>query len=145
MFRITCTVFFEDPFWVGVWERADEIAIPPQKLHLARNRATRSCFCLSTSDSAASSSPNRSQTHPAKPPRQTRSGHNATQRAPCSKQGSVPKRSRHSKANMRRTRRSTKRFRARSATPTWNESFCSGRKNGKPSTKGIECPTRLFG
>ena len=24
MHRITCTVFFEDPFWVGVWERADE-------------------------------------------------------------------------------------------------------------------------
>ncbi len=24
MHRIICTVFFEDPFWVGVWERADE-------------------------------------------------------------------------------------------------------------------------
>lgn len=24
MVRIACTVFFEDPFWVGVWERTDD-------------------------------------------------------------------------------------------------------------------------
>jgi hypothetical protein len=24
MHRITCTVFFEDPFWVGVWERESD-------------------------------------------------------------------------------------------------------------------------
>jgi len=24
MHRITCTVFFEDPFWVGIWERTSE-------------------------------------------------------------------------------------------------------------------------
>ncbi len=24
MSRITCTVFFEDPFWVGVWERSGD-------------------------------------------------------------------------------------------------------------------------
>ena len=26
MHRITCTVFFEDPFWVGVWERSSDNA-----------------------------------------------------------------------------------------------------------------------
>jgi len=31
MYRITCTVFFEDPFWVGVWERADENAYSAAK------------------------------------------------------------------------------------------------------------------
>lgn len=24
MYRIACTVFFEDPFWVGVWERSGD-------------------------------------------------------------------------------------------------------------------------
>lgn len=26
MVSVACTVFFEDPFWVGVWERADDKA-----------------------------------------------------------------------------------------------------------------------
>lgn len=31
MHRITCTVFFEDPFWVGVWERSGEGAYSAAK------------------------------------------------------------------------------------------------------------------
>ena len=31
MNRITCTVFFEDPFWVGVWERSGDGAYSAAK------------------------------------------------------------------------------------------------------------------
>ena len=31
MNRITCTVFFEDPFWVGVWERSGDDAYSAAK------------------------------------------------------------------------------------------------------------------
>ena len=31
MSRITCTVFFEDPFWVGVWERSGDGAYSAAK------------------------------------------------------------------------------------------------------------------
>ena len=32
MNRITCTVFFEDPFWVGIWERLEDGAYCAAKM-----------------------------------------------------------------------------------------------------------------
>jgi len=37
------TVFFEEPFWVGVFERISEGKLSVARLHLAQNQKTMIC------------------------------------------------------------------------------------------------------
>ena len=66
MNRITCTVFFEDPFWVGVWERSGDGTYAAAKMTFGAEpkEAEVLAFVLARYGTLAFSKPRADQSRP---------------------------------------------------------------------------------